>query len=77
MTTPKDGVKGTATVKESLTAGVPAFDLTQPCALGPGGNPLATECPRCKNPHHACDHNALGVAVDRHQTFCTSEKAGK
>jgi hypothetical protein len=56
-----DGVKGMATVKESLTAGVPAFDLMQPCALGPGGNPLATECPRCKNPHHACDRNALGV----------------
>jgi hypothetical protein len=55
------GVKGMATVKESLTAGVPAFDLMQPCALGPGGNPLATECPRCKNPHHACDRNALGV----------------
>jgi hypothetical protein len=57
------GVKGMATVNESLTAGVPAFDLMQPCALGPGGNPLATECPRCKNPHHACDRNALGVGV--------------
>jgi hypothetical protein len=46
----------------NMTHGVPAFDLSQPCALTPHGQPLATQCPRCKNPHHACDMgNPSGV----------------
>lgn len=41
--------------------GVLAFDLSQPCAMTPGGQPLATQCPRCKNPHHKCDRGTAGV----------------
>lgn len=37
--------------------GVPAFDATQPCQLRSltPGQVVPTMCPRCKNPHHACD----------------------
>jgi hypothetical protein len=45
--------------------GVPAFDATQKCqleALADSRAPLVgTQCPRCKNPHHACDF-AHGVS---------------
>lgn len=46
--------------KAAGPAGVPAFDLSQPCAMSPGGQPLATMCMRCKNPHHKCDNGAPG-----------------
>ena len=36
----------------------PVFDATQGCA------PTLTECPRCKNPHHACDGGNERPAVD-------------
>jgi hypothetical protein len=48
--------KGYARLFADDAEGVPEFDLSQPCAMSPGGQPLATMCPRCKNPHHKCDN---------------------
>jgi hypothetical protein len=41
-----------------LSRAVPAFDPTAKCS------PTLTQCPRCKNPHHACDQHPVVAPVD-------------
>jgi hypothetical protein len=46
-----------------LSQAVPAFDPTAKCS------PTLTQCPRCKNPHHACDqHPVVAPVTDERQS---------
>lgn len=69
---------------QSDADGVPAFDATQKCqleALADSRAPLVgTQCPRCKNPHHACDFAAgvapAALADANHQCDCSRHPPG-